>query len=48
MPPPPDTRIYLLSAGQHGVAPFPPARTIGQQPNNPLDYRWVMRRSLSR
>jgi Alpha/beta hydrolase domain len=41
-----DTRIYLLSAGQHGVAAFPPARTIGQQLNNPLDYRWVMRSLL--
>ena len=45
-PLPPDTRIYLLSAGQHGVAAFPPSRTIGQQPNNPLDYRWVMRSLL--
>jgi hypothetical protein len=45
VPPPPDTRIYLLAAGQHGVAAFPPPRTIGQQSNNPLDYRWVMRRS---
>ena len=44
--PPPDTRIYLLAAGQHGVASFPPSRTIGQQPNNPLDYRWVMRSLL--
>ncbi|MGE3889581.1 MAG: alpha/beta hydrolase domain-containing protein [Vicinamibacterales bacterium] len=44
--PPPDTRIYLLSAGQHGVASFPPSRTIGQQLNNPLDYRWVMRSLL--
>ena len=44
--PPPDTRIYLLAAGQHGVASFPPSRTIGQQANNPLDYRWVMRSLL--
>ena len=44
--PPSDTRIYLLAAGQHGVAPFPPARTIGQNLNNPLDYRWVMRSLL--
>jgi hypothetical protein len=35
-----------MAAGQHGVAPFPPSRTIGQQPNNPLDYRWVMRSLL--
>jgi len=46
VPPPPDTRIYLLAAGQHGVAAFPPSRTIGQQQNNPLDYRWVMRSLL--
>jgi hypothetical protein len=44
--PPPDSRIYLLSAGQHGVASFPPTRTIGQQANNPLDYRWGMRALL--
>ena len=43
---PPETRIYLLAAGQHGVAPFPPSRTIGQNLNNPLDYRWVMRSLL--
>jgi hypothetical protein len=36
-------RIYLLSAGQHGVAAFPPVRSIGQQMNNPLDFRWAMR-----
>jgi hypothetical protein len=46
VPPPGDTRIYLLAAGQHGVAAFPPSRTIGQQTNNPLDYRWVMRSLL--
>jgi hypothetical protein len=42
----PNVRAYLLAAGQHGVAGFPPSRTIGQQLNNPLDYRWVMRRLL--
>ena len=41
-----NVRAYLLAAGQHGVAGFPPSRTIGQQMNNPLDYRWVMRRLL--
>jgi hypothetical protein len=46
IPPPADTRIYLLSAGQHGVAAFPPSRTIGQNLNNPLDYRWAMRSLL--
>jgi hypothetical protein len=43
---PPNVRGYLLSAGQHGVAAFPPTRSIGQQMNNPLDYRWVMRSLL--
>jgi hypothetical protein len=43
---PANVRGYLLSAGQHGVARFPPARSIGQQLNNPLDYRWVMRSLL--
>jgi hypothetical protein len=43
---PPNVRGYLLAAGQHGVAGFPPSRTIGQQMNNPLDYRWVMRALL--
>ncbi len=43
---PPNVRGYLLAAGQHGVAGFPPSRTIGQQLNNPLDYRWVMRTLL--
>ena len=43
---PPNVRGYLLSAGQHGVAAFPPSRSIGQQLNNPLDYRWVMRSLL--
>ena len=43
---PANVRGYLLSAGQHGVAGFPPSRSIGQQLNNPLDYRWVMRSLL--
>jgi hypothetical protein len=41
-----NVRIYLLSAGQHGPAAFPPAQTIGQQKNNPLDYRWAMKALL--
>ena len=43
---PANVRGYLLSAGQHGVAGFPPTRSIGQQLNNPLDYRWAMRSLL--
>lgn len=45
-PMPANVRAYLLAAGQHGVAGFPPSRSIGQQMNNPLDYRWVMRTLL--
>jgi len=41
-----NVRIYLLSAGQHGPAAFPPTQTIGQQRNNPLDYRWAMKALL--
>jgi len=45
-PLPANVRAYLLAAGQHGPAGFPPSRSIGQQLNNPLDYRWVMRTLL--
>jgi hypothetical protein len=41
-----NVRIYLLAAGQHGPASFPPTETIGQQRNNPLDYRWAMKALL--
>jgi hypothetical protein len=41
-----NVRIYLLAAGQHGPAAFPPVQTIGQQRNNPLDYRWAMKALL--
>jgi hypothetical protein len=41
-----NVRVYLLAAGQHGPAAFPPTQTIGQQRNNPLDYRWAMKALL--
>ena len=41
-----NVRIYLVTAGQHGPGPFPPTQTIGQQRNNPLDYRWAMKALL--
>jgi Alpha/beta hydrolase domain len=41
-----NVRIYLLAGGQHGPAGFPPTQTIGQQRNNPLDYRWAMKALL--
>lgn len=43
---PANVRGFLLSAGQHGVGGFPPTSSIGQQLNNPLDYRWAMRALL--
>ena len=48
---PDNVRIYLLSGTQHGEANFPPARTRGQQMDNPVPQREVMRallRSLHR
>ncbi|HZS50458.1 MAG TPA: alpha/beta hydrolase domain-containing protein, partial [Bryobacterales bacterium] len=43
---PENVRIYMFAGGQHGPAAFPPTRTIGQQLNNPNDYRWAMRALL--
>jgi hypothetical protein len=43
---PSNVRTYLLAAGQHGPAGFPPSRGIGQQLSNPLDYRWAVRALL--
>lgn len=43
---PDTTRIYVFAGGQHGPAAFPPRRSIGQQMNNPNDYRWSMRALL--
>ena len=40
------SRIYMFAGGQHGPAAFPPRPSIGQQPNNPNDYRWSMRALL--
>jgi hypothetical protein len=45
-PLPTTTRIYVFAGGQHGPAAFPPRRSIGQQMNNPNDYRWSMRALL--
>jgi hypothetical protein len=44
---PANTRIYLFAGGQHGPAPFPPRQSIGQQVNNPNDYRLGMRALLA-
>jgi hypothetical protein len=45
-PVPDSTRIYVFAGGQHGPAAFPPRRSIGQNMNNPNDYRWSMRALL--
>ena len=39
-------RHYHFAGSQHGVGPFPPSRTRGQQLNNPLDFNWSMRALL--
>jgi hypothetical protein len=41
-----NVRAYLFAGAQHGPAAFPPPRTVGQQMNNPLEYRWSMRKLL--
>ncbi len=45
-PVPDHTRIYTFAGAQHGPAGFPPSRSIGQQLNNPNDFRWAMRALL--
>ncbi len=44
---PANVRIYFFAGSQHGPAGFPPTRSIGQQLNNPTDYRWSMRALLT-
>jgi len=44
---PDNVRIYQFTGGQHGPAPFPPTRIIGQQLNSPNDYRFGMRALLT-
>lgn len=43
---PDNARIYLLSGTQHVQSPFPPTKTITQQPPNPVPQREVMRALL--
>jgi hypothetical protein len=47
MPLPENVRIYFLTGSQHGPAAFPPGITLGQQPANPMEYRWPMRALLT-
>lgn len=44
---PENVRIYLLAGTQHGEAAFPPSRARGQQMDNPVPQREVMRALLS-
>src|ERR1022692_2681808 len=44
---PDNVRIYQFTGGQHGPAPFPPTRTIGQQLNSPNAYQFGMRALLT-
>ncbi|HSF17070.1 MAG TPA: alpha/beta hydrolase domain-containing protein [Vicinamibacteria bacterium] len=41
-----NVRIYQFAGTQHGPVSFPPQRTLGQQPSNPMDFRWSMRALL--
>ncbi len=41
-----NVRVFLFAGAQHGPASFPPGVSIGQQPANPLDFRWAMRALL--
>jgi hypothetical protein len=43
---PDNVRIYHFAGTQHGPAPFPPERTLGQQKSNPMDFRFSMRALL--
>jgi hypothetical protein len=43
---PANVRVYQFAGTQHGPASFPPARTIGQQRSNPMDFRYSMRALL--
>jgi hypothetical protein len=41
-----NVRAYMYTGGNHGISAFPPTRTIGQQLNDPLDYRWAARKLM--
>jgi hypothetical protein len=48
LPPPDNTRIYLMAGGQHGPAAFPPVRRGGRNLPNFNDYRWTLRSLLAK
>ena len=41
-----NVRAYFFAGTQHGPGAFPPARSAGQERNNPTDYWWSMRALL--
>ena len=41
-----NVRMYHFAGSQHGPGPFPPAISRGQEPSNPMDFRWSMRALL--
>jgi hypothetical protein len=43
---PDNVRVYFLTGTQHVPARFPPRTSIGQQPENPLEYAWTLRALL--
>src|SRR5262249_27038614 len=43
---PDNTRIYFLTGAQHTPGRFPAQVSIGQQPDNPLEYWWTLRSLL--
>jgi alpha/beta hydrolase family protein len=46
LPLPDNVRVYFLAGTQHGPARFPATVNNGQQPDNPVEYVWVMRALL--
>jgi len=47
LPPPGNTRAYLLAGAQHGPGQIPPPRQGTQNLTNANDYRWAMRALLA-
>lgn len=41
-----NVRMYVIGGTQHGPGPFPPRVRRGQEPTNPMDYKWPLRALL--
>jgi hypothetical protein len=46
VPLPDSVRVYFFAGTQHAPGRFPPRTTSGQQPDNPVEYGYVMRALL--